>query len=72
MIQRTLFGPAKERFDSIRDATVLEMVPLLVLVVAIIAVGIYPAFISDAFTLGVDPIVQAIQAAQDQTLLVLR
>jgi NADH-quinone oxidoreductase subunit M len=72
MIQRTLFGPAKERFDSIRDATVLEMVPLLVLVVAIIAVGIYPAFISDVFTLGVDPIVQAIQAAQDQTLLVLR
>lgn len=72
MIQRTLFGPAKERFDSIRDATVLEMVPLLVLVVAIISVGIYPAFISDAFTLGVDPIVQAIQAAQDQTLLVLR
>ena len=72
MIQRTLFGPAKERFDSIRDATVLEMVPLLVLVVAVIAVGIYPAFISDAFTLGVDPIVQAIQAAQDQTLLVLR
>ncbi len=72
MIQRTLFGPSKERFDSIRDATVLEMVPLLVLVVAIISVGIYPAFISDAFTLGVDPIVQAIQAAQDQTLLVLR
>jgi NADH-quinone oxidoreductase subunit M len=72
MIQRTLFGPAKERFDSIRDATVLEMVPLLVLVVAIIAVGIYPAFISDAFTMGVDPIVQAIQAAQDQTMLVLR
>jgi NADH-quinone oxidoreductase subunit M len=72
MIQRTLFGPAKERFDSIRDATVLEMVPLLVLLVAIIAVGIYPAFISDVFTLGVAPIVQAIQAAQDQTLLVLR
>ena len=72
MVQRTLFGPAKERFDSVRDATVLEMVPILVLVVAIIAVGIYPAFISDAFTLGVDPIVQAIQAAQNQTLLVLR
>jgi NADH-quinone oxidoreductase subunit M len=72
MVQRTLFGPAKERFDSIRDATVLEMVPLLVLVVAIIAVGIYPAFIADAFTLGVDPIIQAIQAAQDQTMLVLR
>jgi NADH-quinone oxidoreductase subunit M len=72
MVQRTLFGPAKERFDSIRDATVLEMVPLLVLVVAIIAVGIYPAFIADAFTLGVDPIIQAIQAAQDQTMPVLR
>ena len=72
MVQRTLFGPAKERFASVRDATVLEMVPLLVLVAAIIAVGVYPAFITDAFTEGVGPIVQAIQAAQDQTLLVLR
>jgi NADH:ubiquinone oxidoreductase subunit 4 (subunit M) len=48
------------------------MVPLLVLIVAIIAVGVYPAFITDAFTEGVGPIVQAIQAAQDQTLLVLK
>jgi NADH-quinone oxidoreductase subunit M len=72
MVQRTLFGPVKERFDSVRDATKLEMVPLLVLIVAIIAVGVYPAFITDAFTEGVGPIVQAIQAAQDQTLLVLK
>ena len=50
----------------------LEMVPLLVLVVAIISVGVYPAFITDAFTEGVGPIIAAIQAAQDQTMLVLR
>jgi NADH:ubiquinone oxidoreductase subunit 4 (subunit M) len=40
----------------------MEMVPVLVLLVAIIAVGIYPAFIVDVFTKGVDPIVAALQS----------
>ena len=42
MIQRSLFGPQIERFDSVRDATPVEMVPIFILVAAILVVGIYP------------------------------
>ena len=59
-----MFGPKIDRFDSVRDATVLEMVPVAVLIVAILAVGIYPSLISDVFTLGVQPIVDALQGAE--------
>ena len=63
MIQRTLFGPQIDRFESVRDATVMEMVPLAVLVVAVLAVGIYPSFLADVFTDGVAPIVDALLGA---------
>jgi NADH-quinone oxidoreductase subunit M len=62
MVQRTLFGPSKDRFDGLRDISVLEMVPVFVLVVAVLVVGIYPALIVDVFTKGVDPIIAALQS----------
>ena len=61
MIQRSLFGPTIARFDSVRDATPMEMVPIFVLVLAILAVGVYPAFISDVFREGLAPIIEALQ-----------
>ena len=57
MIQRSLFGPQIERFDSVRDATPVEMVPIFILVAAILVVGIYPALVSDVFTSGVEHII---------------
>ena len=68
MIQRTLFGPPIERFNSVRDATVLEMVPLAVLVLAILVVGVYPSFLTDVFEDGVAPIVAALQETTDLAL----
>ena len=61
MVQRLFFGPQIERFQTVRDATALEMVPLFVLVAAVLAVGVYPAVISDVFAKGIEPIVQALQ-----------
>ena len=61
MVQRTMFGPPKVRFDSVRDASVLEMVPLLVLAVAVIAVGVYPSMISDVFARGIQPVIESLQ-----------
>ena len=58
MIQRTLFGPEVARFKDVKDATLLEMVPVGALVIAVIVVGIYPAFISDVFAGGIEPIVE--------------
>ena len=61
MIQRSMFGPAKERFNDIKDASYLEMVPIGALVISVIVVGIYPAVISDVFTTGIEPITKSIQ-----------
>ena len=61
MIQRSMFGPQVERFSDVRDATVMEMVPVALLIVAIMAVGIYPSFITDVFSDGVEPIIAAIR-----------
>ena len=69
MIQRTMFGPPVDRFESIRDASATEMVPVLVLAAAILVVCIYPAVISDVFASGLEPILQAIQ---DPAQLALR
>ncbi len=63
MVQRALFGPRIERFDLVKDATALELVPVAVLIAAIMVVGIYPAFISDVFTNGIEPLVDSLQQA---------
>ena len=60
MVQRSMFGPPIPRFDNVRDATRMEMVPVFVLVAAILVVGIYPAVVSDVFLDGVGPIVRAL------------
>jgi NADH-quinone oxidoreductase subunit M len=61
MLQRVFFGPSLSRFASLGDATVLEAVPMVVLIVAIMMVGIYPSIISDVFKLGLEPIIQSLQ-----------
>ena len=39
----------------------MEMVPIAALVIAVLAVGIYPSFISDYFTEGLTDIIGSIQ-----------
>lgn len=59
MLQRTLLGPKIDRFDGVRDATLIEMIPIFILVTAILIVGIYPEFLSDVFATGVEQIIEA-------------
>ena len=54
MIQRSMFGPERERFAQIGDATVVQVIPIGLLIVSIIGVGIYPAFVSNVFTEGIE------------------
>ena len=63
MLQRTFFGPLTPRFANLGDATVIEAIPLALLVVAIMVVGIYPSVLTDVFKLGLEPIVQSLQSA---------
>ena len=47
MIQRTFFGPAKERWNDLKDATIVEAISPIALLVVIFAVGLYPAVLTD-------------------------
>ena len=63
MIQRVFFGPQLPRFSNLGDATVVEAVPMVALVAAIMVIGIYPAILSDVFKAGLEPIVLSLQQA---------
>ena len=49
MLQRALFGPVRERFATTGDASVIEGVPVVALLAAIVIVGVYPALLTDMF-----------------------
>ena len=53
MIQRIMYGPKLDRFDKTVDASVYEMVPVVLLIISILFVGLYPSFISDIFKNGI-------------------
>ena len=57
MIQRAFFGPRPARWDELTDASWVEMVPIALLVISILAVGLYPAWLTDVFRDGLEPIV---------------
>jgi NADH-quinone oxidoreductase subunit M len=59
MLERSLFGPDKKRFAEITDASIVEAIPLMLLVASIVAVGLYPAFLIDVFQRGLEPMMTA-------------
>ncbi len=44
MLKRSFYGPLNPQWAHIPDASILEMTPLIILGVAVLAVGLYPAF----------------------------
>lgn len=60
MMQRTLFGPGREYFNNLTDASFVEAVPLVLLVISIVVVGVYPAFLTEVFQAGLEPMVAAL------------
>ena len=62
MIQRTIFGPRPEHHNNLPDASLPEMVPVAILVVAIISVGISPSVITEMFSTGLEPIITSVKA----------
>jgi NADH-quinone oxidoreductase subunit M len=57
MIQRVFYGPVLEQFNGVKDADKLEMVYMFVFVAAILAVGIYPAMLTNIFNQGILPVI---------------
>ncbi len=62
MLQRTLFGPRPARWDDLTDASPAELVPVALLVISIVAVGVYPAWLTEVFRDGLEPIVSGYNA----------
>jgi NADH-quinone oxidoreductase subunit M len=60
MIQQAFYGPVKAQYNNVKDADKLEKVYMFVLVAVIFAVGIYPAFLTDVFKMGIAPIAHLI------------
>ena len=55
-LQRVLFGPPDERWQSLGDVSFREAVPLVSLAVLIVLIGVYPAILTDLVEAGVAPI----------------
>ena len=61
-VQRVLHGPATERWRELTDATAWwEVTAMASLVIAILAVGIYPSLLTHAVEAGIAPIAQIIE-----------
>ena len=60
MVQLTMFGPRREQFDSLTDASFVEGVPLVLMIIAIVGVGVYPSVLTDVFNSGLEPMVATI------------
>jgi NADH-quinone oxidoreductase subunit M len=60
MIQRAFYGPIKEQYDGVADADAIDKTYMIAFVVLIMAVGIYPAFVTDTIQHGISPIVRLV------------
>jgi NADH-quinone oxidoreductase subunit M len=65
MIQRAMFGPKIERWADLPDANRWDLVPVVLLAATIFVFGIYPAFITDVFAIGVEPIANSVSSVAE-------
>ena len=60
-IQRVFFGPSRERFSQLGDASISDCIPIATLVVSIMIIGLYPSLLTDVFRDGLDPIIESLK-----------
>ncbi len=61
MMERAFFGPPRERFDHLPDATLVEVLPLAIMLVAIVGIGVYPSLLTEVFEMGLGPMVSVLR-----------
>jgi NADH-quinone oxidoreductase subunit M len=54
------FGPMSERYTALRDARLIEAVPMITLLAFILLIGIYPAVLTEPMKHGFDALLQQI------------
>jgi NADH-quinone oxidoreductase subunit M len=57
MMERSFFGIRRERFAHLTDASLIEAVPLVLLVISIVGIGVYPSLLTEVFRSGLEPMV---------------
>ncbi|MCH2671266.1 MAG: NADH-quinone oxidoreductase subunit M [Dehalococcoidia bacterium] len=60
MMQRTFFGVRRESFNDLPDASLVEALPLGLMLITIIGVGVYPSVLTDVFESGLNPMVDVL------------
>lgn len=63
MMERAFFGPRRQRFDHLTDATLVEAIPLAIMVVTIVGIGFYPSLLTDVFEIGLAPMLDVLPGA---------
>ena len=53
MVQRSFFGPMLPRFADVKDASAVDLIPVVGLIVPIVAIGIWPSLVTDSFRVGI-------------------
>ncbi|MDP2662797.1 MAG: proton-conducting transporter membrane subunit, partial [Dehalococcoidia bacterium] len=62
-MQRILFGPPDERWANLKDASFVDAVPVIILVIVIILVGVYPSILTNMIEGPFHPILTRLGAA---------
>ena len=60
MMERAFFGPPRERFDHLTDASLVEAIPLAIMVITIVGIGVYPSLLTDVFQVGLAPMLDVL------------
>ena len=60
MMQRTFFGVRRDSFNDLPDASLVEALPLGLMLITIIGVGVYPSLLTDVFESGLNPMVDVL------------
>jgi len=57
MVQRVMFGPSMERYAHVGDATLMEKLPVVALLIAIVVVGLYPSVLTNVLNVSLTNLV---------------
>jgi NADH-quinone oxidoreductase subunit M len=58
MLQRVFYGPPLEKFNKVKDASILDRVYMFAFVAVIMGVGIYPAILTNVINTGITPVIR--------------
>ena len=53
MIQRTYFGKIPDRYEQLPDASFVDMIPVIGLIIPIVVIGLWPSILTDVFRVGI-------------------